>query len=80
MKTPLALVVWLALAAALIVLSYVWSPMRYLLVAVGAIGVALIVVFVGEGVMQDVRRTVRAHRNARRIDREWARFNRRAGR
>ncbi|MDP9843307.1 hypothetical protein [Streptosporangium lutulentum] len=80
MKTNLVLVVWLALAAALIALSSVWSPLRYTLITIGAISMALTALFVGEGIAQDVRRAVRKRRNERRIEREWARFNHREGR
>lgn len=74
MKVQLGLVVWFALAIALVVLSHVWPPARYVLVSVGAISVAFTGLFVGWGVIQDVRSTVRMRRYEQRMDREREEF------
>ncbi|PRX66151.1 hypothetical protein B0I32_106287 [Nonomuraea fuscirosea] len=68
---PLAvLVVWAALTAALSALAFAWAPVGYVLIPIGAIGVAFVVMVVVDGFAEELQR----RRAVQRWQRQRAEF------
>lgn len=82
MRELLALTWWFALTVTLWFMAYAWPLVGHALVLLGAIGMAFVVLFLGEGVIQEVRGTIRSRRYERQRA-EWlaqrTRFERKDG-
>ncbi|MEV0149723.1 MULTISPECIES: hypothetical protein [unclassified Nonomuraea] len=79
MREILAVTSWFALTVTLWITAYVWPLFGHVLVPLGAIGMAFVVLLLGEVVVHEVRGVVRARRYERQ-QAEWlARRKRREG-
>ena len=70
MRPVLVLALWAALTVAAWVAAYAWSLLGHLLIPIGAVVMASAVMFVAEGVVQEIRLA----RLARRYERQRQAF------
>ncbi|QFY09601.1 hypothetical protein GBF35_25735 [Nonomuraea phyllanthi] len=70
MRERLIVASWSALAVTLWVMAYVWPLVAYVLIPFGAVAMAFVVLFLGEGVIREVRGTIRMRLYERRRA-EW---------
>ncbi|MEQ4726250.1 hypothetical protein [Nonomuraea sp. B19D2] len=66
MRQLLAVASRLALTVALSVMAYAWPLLGHVLAPIGAVVMASVVVYLGEGVVQEVRGVIRMRRYERR--------------